>query len=65
MYLMDQALEQMHAEGRAQTVLTVFDLRGFTQVLASCCFRRRHIAHRRTLPAQDEECRRSLHPLLR
>ena len=32
MYLIDQALEQMHAEGRAQTVLTVFDLRGFTQV---------------------------------
>ena len=28
-YLMDEALSQMHAEGRAQTVLTVFDLRGF------------------------------------
>lgn len=29
-YLMDQALQQMHTEGRAQTVLTIFDLRGFT-----------------------------------
>jgi hypothetical protein len=26
---MDQALEQMLAEGRTQTILTVFDLRGF------------------------------------
>lgn len=28
-FLMDQALEQMLAEGRTQTILTVFDLRGF------------------------------------
>ena len=35
MYLMDEALSQMHAEGRAQTVLTVFDLRGFGCVAAA------------------------------
>jgi hypothetical protein len=29
---MDEALSQMHAEGRSQTVLTVFDLRGFRRV---------------------------------
>ena len=40
-YLMDEALSQMHVEGRAQTVLTVFDLRGFgcVAVMPSSCAR--------------------------
>jgi hypothetical protein len=34
--LMDQALELARKEGR-ETVLTVFDLRGFTCAHAICC----------------------------
>ena len=41
-YLMDEALSQMHAEGRAQTVLTVFDLRGFGCVAAASAAPQRH-----------------------
>ena len=63
MYLMDEALSQMHAEGRAQTVLTVFDLRGFGCVAvarALLCSRLLTSWH----AAQHLECRHSIHSLL-